>query len=642
MCGIAGAMFWDDTPTDRAREVVQAMTAALAHRGPDGAGVEVCAERGRGDAPATVVLGHRRLAIIDLSRRGAQPMRFGAHAVSFNGEFYNFADVRADLAGSGHRFDSASDTEVILHAFDAWGLDAVERMRGMFAFALWDGHRHTLHLVRDRLGIKPLYLWQSDRALLFASEIRALLASGLVPRRLNRRAIDRFLAYQTVPTPETLVQGVRMLEPAATLSVRTPDVARSRTYWDLLPSEREPDAVTPADARARVHDLLQQSARLHLVSDVPVALFLSGGIDSSALAALVRQLDIVPRTVSISFPGTPYDEGPIAREVAAALGTDHVDVPLSEADLLEQLPEALAAVDHPSGDGINTFVVSRAVRALDIKVAWSGLGGDEFFGGYPSFARMSEIASWRKVWKFSPTAMRSLAATAVRSASASIAAEKTAALLESDGSIAEAHPVMRQLFPASQRQALLGRTLSQEAVEAGDPYVDRLRAACDRAGRTSLMSLVSFAEAGSYMHDVLLRDTDQMSMRHGLEVRVPLLDHRLVEALMRLPDAVKQPAGGRSKPLLVDSLGSALPRACTDRPKRGFLLPFEPWMRGELREFCASRLGTDGLAGRGIVNGDVVAGLWQSFLQHEKRTTWSRLWALVALDAWLEATGVSA
>ena len=171
MCGIAGAMFWDDTPTARAREVVQAMTAALAHRGPDGVGVEVCAERGRDDSPATVVLGHRRLAIIDLSPRGAQPMRLDERTVSFNGEFYNFAEVRAELAASGHEFATSSDTEVILHAFDAWGLGAVERMRGMFALALWDGRRHTLHLIRDRLGIKPLYLWQSDRVLLFASEI---------------------------------------------------------------------------------------------------------------------------------------------------------------------------------------------------------------------------------------------------------------------------------------------------------------------------------------------------------------------------------------------------------------------------------------------------------------------------------------
>jgi len=641
MCGITGAMFWDDTPAARAKEVVQAMTAALAHRGPDGSGVEICAERGQDDAPATVVLGHRRLAIIDLSPRGAQPMTSEARTISFNGEFYNFADVRAELAAGGHQFETASDTEVILHAFDAWGLDAVERMRGMFAFALWDGRRHTLHLVRDRLGIKPLYIWQSDRVLLFASEIRALLASGLVPRRLNRRAVDRFLAYQTVPTPETLVQGVRMLEPASFISVSTPGHLRSRTYWDLFPARDELEDIPAAEARARVHELLRQSARLHLVSDVPVALFLSGGIDSTALAALVRQLEIVPRTVSISFPGTPYDEGPIAREVAAALGTDHVDVPLTEADLLRQLPDALAAVDHPSGAGINTFVVSQAVRALDIKVAWSGLGGDEFFGGYPSFARMSEIASWRRVWKFSPTSVRTLAATAVRQVSGSIAAEKTAALLESDGSVAEVHPVMRQLFPASQRQALLGRAAMREATAAGDPYVDRLRPAGERASRAGLMSLVSYAEAGSYMHDVLLRDTDQMSMRHGLEVRVPLLDHKLVEALMRMPDTVKQAAAGRSKPLLVDSLGTTLPRACTDRPKRGFLMPFEPWMRGELREFCAARLGDDGLAGRGIVDGAVVDGLWQSFLNHEKRTTWSRLWALVALDAWLEATGVT-
>ena len=641
MCGIAGAMFWDDTPVSKAQAVVAAMIDAERHRGPDGQGIAVCAERGVGGSEATVVFGHRRLAIIDLSERAAQPMTVDGQVLSFNGEIYNFMAVRQELASAGCTFTSDSDTETILRGFRLWNLGVVDKLQGMFGMAIWDSRERTLHLVRDRLGIKPLYVWRSNGALLFASEIRALLASGLVPRELNRRALDRFLAYQTVPTPETLVAGVQMLPPAAALTARASGQVSERIYWDLLnDADANAKDATRAEAQVRVHDLLLESARLHLVSDVPIALFLSGGIDSSALVALVRQLDIVPQTVGIAFPGTSFDESPFAREVARAFGTSHREVALTEQTLLAQLPEALAAVDHPSGDGINSYVVSRAAREAGCKVAWSGLGGDEFFGGYPSFARLGKLAPWEWAWKRSPAPVRHAAAAAVRTISGSIAAEKTAALLETDGSLAETFPVMRQVFPASQRRRLIGAALQEASGTEGDPYVSLLREADHRTG-AGLMSRVSYAEARSYMHDVLLRDTDQMSMCHGLEVRVPLLDHRLASYLMGLPDAAKLSPPDRPKSLLVDSLGTALPDACVNRPKRGFVLPFDVWMRGQLRDFCEARLGTRGLPSRGVVDGAAVAQIWDAFLRSDPQTSWSRVWTLVALDAWLEATGVA-
>jgi asparagine synthase (glutamine-hydrolysing) len=646
MCGIAGAMFWDEGRlTARAEALVQQMTDAISHRGPDGQGVVRCLRPGDATRGPAATLGHRRLAIIDLSERGAQPMASPRVPVwlSFNGEIYNFKALRAELESRGRRFQSDSDTEVILHGYEEWGQDVVLRLDGMFAIAVWDGARRELLLARDRLGIKPLYLFEHEQGMLFASEIRALLASGLVPRRLDTLALEQFLTYQSVPPPRTLVDGVRMLAPGHLLTVRGSKRPVERKYWDLLTSASEEGRhATPAESRARIGELLAASTRAHLISDVPVGVFLSGGIDSSALVALMRQAGVVPHSFAIAFPGTSYDESSFARAVADAFETEHTEIPLSEADLCAQLPDAIASVDHPSGDGINTYVVSRAVREAGVKVALSGLGGDEFFGGYPSFQRLGKFAAYAGAWGRSPKTMRAAAAAAVRTFGRDrVATHKAAALLESDGSLAQTFPVMRQLFSTTERADLLSPELVSDAKRAGDPYVTLLERAFSAHGDLGLMSLVSYAEARTYMHDVLLRDTDQMSMRHGLEVRVPLLDHRLVEYVMGLSDAVKRP-GDRPKRLLVESLGTPLPEACVNRPKRGFVLPFDLWMRAEMRTFCEHHLGPEGLASRAVCRPDALARMWRSFVANGGRTTWSRPWTLVALNAWLERNGVTA
>jgi len=343
---------------------VQRMTDAIRHRGPDGEGVVRCARRGAHGPVA--VLGHRRLAIIDLSDRAAQPMASPRVPVwiAFNGEIYNFKALRHLLASRGRTFQSDSDTEVLLQGYEEWGDAVIDRLDGMFAVAIWDGTRRELLLARDRLGIKPVYVYATERALLFASEVRALLASGLVPARLDAVALEQFLAYQTVPPPRTLVDGVRMLAPGTLMRAMAPGRTVERPYWDLLASAA-PDArtATMADSRARVGELLAEATRAHLVSDVPVGVFLSGGIDSSAVVTLMRDAGVVPHSFGIAFPGTSYDESTFAREVARACGAEHTEIPLTEADLCGQLPDAIASVDHPSGDGINTYVVSRAVRA---------------------------------------------------------------------------------------------------------------------------------------------------------------------------------------------------------------------------------------------------------------------------------------
>jgi asparagine synthase (glutamine-hydrolysing) len=645
MCGIAGAIFWEDgQPAAEAMPLVQRMTDAMRHRGPDGQGVVRCARSGDAGRGPVVTLGHRRLAIIDLTDRAAQPMASprGPVWIAFNGEIYNFQALRHLLESRGRTFQSDSDTEVLLQGYEEWGEDVLDRVEGMFALAIWDGTRRELLLARDRLGIKPVYFYQNEHGLLFASEIRALLASGLVPRQLDTMALEQFLAYQSVPPPRTLVEGVRMLAPGHLLTAGVSRRSVERKYWDLLDSA-SPDArtATIAESRVRVGDLLAEATRAHLVSDVPVGVFLSGGIDSSVLVALMHQAGVVPHSFGIAFPGTAYDESHYARVVAKAFGAEHTEIALTEAELCGQLPDAIASVDHPSGDGINTYVVARAVRAAGVKVALSGLGGDEFFGGYPSFRRLGKFAAYARAWRRSPKPMRAAAAAAVRTlGGASVASMKTAALLESDGSLPQTFPVMRQLFSTAERGALLGPDLVADAARWGDPYVTLLERAVERHSDVGLMSLVSYAESRTYMHDVLLRDTDQMSMRHGLEVRVPLLDHRLVEYVMGLPDAVKQ-AGDVPKRLLVESLGIPLPDECVNRPKRGFVLPFDLWMRGDLRPFCEHHLGPEGLAARVPFRAAAVEQLWRSFLANDGRTSWSRLWTLVALNAWLEQNGVT-
>ena len=642
MCGIAGGVFWNHESIGDLSAVVRAMTNALAHRGPDGEGLTMCMRAGdeshaRGPR---AVLGHRRLAIIDLTDRAAQPMTSPSGVtLTFNGEIYNFKEIRRELESYGRRFRSDSDTEVVLQGYEQWGEAIVNRLRGMYAFAIWDPRLEVILLARDRLGIKPLYLHRTSRHLLFASEVRSLLASGLLPRQIDLVAVDQFLAFQSVAPPRTLVRGVEMMPPATCFMAGSGGQLKERRYWDLLGSaDRQRVA---SDSTVQVGELLEESTRLHLVSDVPVGVFLSSGVDSTAVAALVRRAGAVPRTFCVSFPGTRYDEGPRAREIAAQLGAEHVDIPLAESECRRQIPQALAAIDHPSADGVNTYVVSHAVSAAGLKVALSGLGGDELFGGYPSFRRLRQFARYARAWRWSPAPMRRIAAATVRSfASASPSTSKAAALLETDGGLAETYPVLRQLFPQERRRELLGSAVVEMAAAQGNPYVRLLDRALERCPDAGLMSLVSYAEARTYMHDVLLRDTDQMSMRHGLEVRVPLLDHQLVEYVMGLPDDVKQ-VNGIPKRLLVDAVGGSVLREVAARPKQGFVMPFDLWMRDELRDFCEASLGPTGAAQQRVLRADAVKSVWLSFLNGSGET-WSRPWALVALNAWMETTGVSA
>ncbi|WP_246099098.1 asparagine synthase (glutamine-hydrolyzing) [Persicimonas caeni] len=596
------------------------MIGALAHRGPDDRGVF---------SDEQVVLGHRRLSILDPSPLGHQPMAAadGRVQVVFNGEIYNFHELRDQLGGAGHTFRSDSDTEVLLYGFLEWGEALIERLVGDFAFAIYDGREQALLLARDRFGVKPLYYARLGDQLVFASEVRAILRSGRVAAQLDEARLPEFLSLQSVAPPATLVEGVRMLEPGATMRVDAGGVC-IRKFWDLAEHAAEPLAGDPATMRREVQRRLYRAVERQMVSDVPLGAFLSGGIDSSAVVGMMSRLVERPiQTIAVAFDDAGFDDGHFARIAADAFGTDHVEVKLTDDELYEHAHAALGAQDHPSADGINTYIVSQAARRRGLKVALSGLGGDELFAGYSNFARLERLGRFQSGLAAVPAPLRHAVATVCDGPTRPIAAQKIAELLRSDGSIAEAYPVVRRVLSRAQ----LGELLH----EPGDETLGvtrRLRQAFFARPNMPTLSQVSYAEATSYMHDILLRDTDQMSMAHSLEVRVPLLDHELAEYVVRIPDAVKRPKMA-PKQLMVDALDGLLPDEIVHRPKQGFRMPFERWLKGPLRDTCRTNL--QRVAAIPSFREHAIATLWEDFLAGKASVSWSRVWLLNCLGSWI-------
>ncbi len=625
MCGIAGLL---GGSAEGAVGRVQRMTDALAHRGPDAQGVW---------NHDRVTLGHRRLSIIDTTAAGDQPFRSadGRHVLVFNGEIYNYRALRAMLQQQRPDlvFRTQSDTEVLLEAYRTWGLDCLDRLEGMFAFALCDRDTQEVVIVRDRFGIKPVYLFQQGEELLFASELRALLASGSVPRRMDRIALTDYLRYQTVHAPATLVEGVRMLMPGHVLRWRS-GVVEEQAWWSSLRAvDRAAGEHDKATVHREVRERLGRAVEKRLVSDVPFGAFLSGGIDSSAIVGLMAQASTAPvHTFSVVFNEERYSEERYAAIVAEKFRTEHTVVRLTAEQMLGSLPDALAAMDHPSADGPNTWVVSKVTKAAGITMALSGLGGDEVFAGYEVFPRSLRLE--RKAWLgHVPGVVRGVAAWGLKQAKGTAAAEKAAGLFAA-GDLAwpDSYPWSRLAFT----DAAIRSFTSLRELPANQ--VQRIVEQLDQSGARDLprLSQVSLAELSTYLQNVLLRDTDQMSMAHALEVRVPFLDHHLVEYVLGVNDRIKYPH--TPKQLLVDSLGDLLPRAIVDRPKMGFVLPWEQWLKNDLRTFAHERLQQIGR--RSPFSGKGLERLWQRFLAGDQRITWSRIWQLVVLADWLERNGM--
>jgi len=620
MCGINGILALDSERPDHSG-AVELMNNALRHRGPDDAGIY------NGDG---VALGHRRLSIIDLSSAGHQPMQSanGRYVLVFNGEIYNFRELRAQL---DYPFRSHTDTEVLLAAWQAWGTACIERLVGMYGFAVWDTRERVLHLVRDRLGIKPVYYYVDGERLLFSSELRALLASGLVPRELDRTSLVDYLRYQTVHQPDTIVRGIRMLPPASHL-VAGNHSTELHSYWSPVPAHVS-EMDRPA-ARKAVYEALLKAVERRLVADVPFGAFLSGGIDSSAIVALMSRLSSKVSTFSITFAEEEFSEARYARMVASKFVTDHHEIQLSPGHFLDMLPEALDSMDHPSGDGPNSYVVSGATRNAGITMALSGLGGDELFAGYSIFRQSLSLEKLHWLNRL-PRRMRASCGWLLRRLRPGIASDKIAGILSlPDINPLSAYPFYRQVLSDVQCQGLLKEPLlPANRVSA---LLRELELA-DGLQDLPVLGQISVAEITTYMQHVLLRDTDQMSMAHALEVRVPFLDHELVELVTGLPDAVKFPH--TPKQLLVETLGDLLPPEIVNRPKMGFTLPFARWMRNELHQFCESRIHS--LAERECFNGATVLRYWKDFMNDNPSISWSRIWTLLVLEHWLDQNNVA-
>jgi asparagine synthase (glutamine-hydrolysing) len=602
MCGIAGALV---SEAGTARGLVERMNSRMEARGPDDAGAIEFRAREH-----VVALGSRRLAIIDPSAAGHQPMTDPERGVAlvFNGMIYNFRELRDELIAAGESFASRSDTEVVLRAYVRYGADCVKRFRGMFAFAIWDGRCQELFLARDRLGIKPLYYTRAADGFVFASQVRALLASGHVPFELSAQAIRTFLSYGAVDEPLTAIDHVYALPAGCTAHVAPNGDTQIRPYWDF-PAIDERDSVE-RDLVAELEGVLTDSVHRHLISDAPIGVFLSGGLDSSLIAALSADAGSALKTVSVVFDEPRFSEAVYADAVARHVGSQHTEIVTTADQLATWSADAFEAMDQPTVDGVNTYVVARAAAGIGLKVALSGLGADELFDGYEYVRRIKLL---ERVARLPYPAKRAAAPVLGR-----LVSEKVSDWLADPDLHESSYGVLRRVFMPSE--------VCELQPQDGPNGLVRTLAAGD------LYNGITISDLQHYTRNVLLRDTDAMSMANSLEVRVPYLDDVVVEWALRLPGAAK---GDSPKALLKEVARRHLPAEVVSRSKQGFSFPLGEWMRGHLRDEVDSRLRALPDQLEEFVRLEAVEQVWNRFLVDGRR--WVRPWSLFALARWIDS-----
>jgi asparagine synthase (glutamine-hydrolysing) len=626
MCGIAGIVN-DDSFRTRP-EVGEKMAAAISHRGPDSSGVVPL---------GSCMLVNTRLAIVDLSERGKQPMGNEDRSVwiTYNGECYNAAELRERLAALGHRFHSTTDTEVVLHAYEEFGEKCVRELRGMYAFAIWDSRTQKLLLVRDRLGIKPLYYALVPHGLLFASEIKALLASELIARTLDGHGVRAYLQLGHVPPPWTALRAIQPLEPGA-IGVWQNGQFRCTLYWSLPAHASTKPEAEPERVAADLERTLIEASRLQLMSDVPIALFLSGGVDSAVIGALMRRNGAVDlRALTVGFEEEPFDESEASRRTAEQLGIPHQVVRLPATEMRASLDHAIWAMDQPTMDGINAYWISRAAAKVGCKVALSGQGGDELFAGYGSlvwFKRFSRVSKW----------MKSLPQQALRAMldrpALSFRARKLSYLFGADDPFVAAQLAVKVLFLESDVQALLNPDLSPDSQES--EAEDHLTYWAKQVNGAGLLDKLAYMDIETHLLPRLLRDGDAMSMAHSLEVRPVFLDHKVVEQVLAVPAAIRL----QKKRLLLAAVRDLFPdgfyEELVSRPKKTFTFPFAHWLARDLRPTVEETFRAERLRGVGLLNPEAVASLWRKYLRSPASVGWSRIWSLFVLQRWCETMSV--
>ena len=631
MCGVCGHVRLNHQPVEE--QSIRAMCAAIALRGPDDAGVRTHAEGGPGIRWG---LGHQRLSILDLSCAAHQPManEDGTIWLTYNGEIYNYPELRRELELKGHRFRSDADTEVLIHLYEEEGVESVRRLNGMFAFGLWDEKRQRLWLCRDRLGIKPLvYSWDGSR-LLFASEIKALLVDPAVNRELDREALRLYLAFNYVPAPLTMFQGIRKLEPGCSLVLENGNIAITR-YWSLPRQVEIPEPLDPPRLRQRLVDALSQAVAGCMLVDVPVGAFLSGGIDSGIVVALMARQSSTPvKTFTIGFTGDGlYDETARARRLAAMYGTEHHEYRMGRREMLDVLPEVLGTLDEPFADSsaIPTYIVSREIRR-HVKVALSGDGGDELFAGYRSYL----AEHWRKRYRLVPSLLRESVVEPLiaalpdsRETRAGEAVRRAKKFLRvARGPFDERLLALKEVFPASTRQHLL-----MEKGHGTDPALAWVRQLLERCPGDAVNRMLATDVIDSLPGDMLAK-VDLMSMANSLEVRVPLLDHRVVELAFQIPGPEKL-RGGLTKRVLKEAFEELLPPGHTEQPKSGFEVPISRWLRTDLSFMIDRYLSEERIRDQGLFDFDTVHDLVASHRHGTTDTSWM-LWNLIVFQNWME------
>lgn len=623
MCGIAG-FFTTQRDAAGREDVVRRMVDRQAHRGPDDRGIF---------SDGAITVGMCRLAIFDPAN-GHQPMTSpdGRFTIVFNGAIYNYRELRATLAPDWE-FRTNCDTEVLLAAFAKAGPAILSQLRGMFAFAVWDARDQMLFAARDPLGIKPLYYARTAGGILFASEINALLASGCVPAEIDPASAGEYLAWFSVPAPRTIYRGIANLPPGHALAIETARTSlRTQAWWQL------PEPVQPARAARNYQDFvhglrhqLEDTIRAHRVADVPVGAFLSGGMDSTAVAGLMaRGSSHRLKTFSLVFDEAEYSERGPARLAAEAFGSEHHEEVLTGARVAADLPRLLGSFDQPTGDGINTYYVSQAARAGGVTVALSGLGGDELFGGYPSFHDLPRLQRLLPAWRLVPGKLRRKFIAQLR-ARPSARAHKLADFLAHARDLHELASLQRRVLPETARLALLAPEARAQAERLGPNHPMLEEFAFQLAGADAFQVLSAW-ELRTYMADVLLRDSDVFSMAHSLELRVPFVDRMLLEWLWPQPAWFKYDAR-RSKGALADATADIVPAAIRHRRKQGFTLPFARWMRAELRPFLDETFSRASLARCPWLEPAEVQRIWAAYQTGADPRAWSRVWTLAMLVA---------
>ncbi len=616
MCGIDGIIVYGDGPPV-SRDALVAMGDAQRHRGPDDEGQWISPDGATG-------LGHRRLSIVDLSPSGHQPMstRDGRYHIVFNGEIYNYQALRRELEEAGYVFESTSDTETLLHGYHEWGVALLDRLRGMFAFALYDAETRETFLARDSLGIKPLYYADDGSRLVFASEVQAI-RKVIDDDEIDPEGVASFLCWGSIAPPRTLHRAIRALPPAASMRIRPGCVEAPEIYYRLEDEFGSTDKMDEDEAAEAVRTALVDSVRHHMIADVPVGSFLSGGVDSSALVGLMAEIHDGPiRTITLSMDDAALDEAELASQAANLYATDHHVIPTTIEASRERIIPAIRSLDQPSIDGINTYLVSEATVKTGLKVAVSGVGGDELFGGYGTFQSIPQIEGLHRRMGALPggrQALRLVANLAGRVPRSTLQA-RSVRVLGYGADTAGAYFANRGLFAPEEVRRMLKPEFA-DAVLACDPQ----RELNERVRPSELPEneRISLLELRQYMQCQLLRDTDATAMRHSLEVRVPLVDRQLFRAAARVPAALRHK--GPAKFQLRNSARPPVPDALWARKKQGFTLPFERWLRSG---------GVDmGLPEHPLLDPAGVAAVRSDF--EARRINWTRVWALVVLREYL-------